>query len=158
MASRTAWPGTVNTGDVVTEGNLDSLPGGWIGWLQRTTDASGITAEADLSGMSQAVTVGTSRKIKITFTWPRIGSSTSNDVARLRIKEGSTQLHCVDLVNNVASVNENGGTMMTVLSAPSAGSHTYKISAERTVGTGTVTIVANTDAPMQLLIEDIGPA
>lgn len=156
MASRTAYAGTATAGQVLTAANVNNLPGGWIGFVEVTTAQSGISAITDLTGLSQAVTVNNTRKIKITFHSPGTLSTVAGDRFRYYVREGATILQTIEGVAPGTSRAE--GMTMTWSGNPSSGSHTYKISLERITGTGTLTAAADADGKMQMLIEDIGPS
>jgi hypothetical protein len=156
VASRTSEVGNQDPGEVATAAFADSLPGGWLGYAEITADQSGITSLADITGLSQAVTVNSDRRIKITVHG-RIQTTSATDRNSVVIREGSTQLQVVyDAIPD--SVNPSEAFEGSVILTPSAGSHTYKVSAQRVTGTGTVTFGAAATAPAFILIEDIGPA
>lgn len=154
MASRVAYPGTAVAG-VLSVANVNNLPGGWIGYAQITADSATFsTTVTDIAGLSQAVTVNASRRIKITLS-ASVNTDTL-DACDFFIREGSTALRGVRFVwgNTSASSYVHFHVVLT----PTAGSHTYKISGS-TANVGTdVKILAGTDNPASILIEDIGPA
>lgn len=161
MANRTAGPGTHTAGQTLTATHMNSLPGGWIGLAEITADTSTFTGTlTDIAGLSQAVTVNTSRKIKITFdAWTE--TSVNDSVVDYFIREGSTTLK----VYRSPQYGTGAAQMhlhVSVTLNPSSGAHTYKISGQRVTGTGTQKIVAaasgTSPGPAQLLIEDIGPS
>lgn len=161
MVNRTAFPGTAtNTTHLASEDN--SLPGGWIGYAEVVAAQLSITTLTDLTGLSQAVTVNTSRRIMITGQVMSQISATDTS-AYLHIREASTTLHRVQ----VPAPTAGGGPsqeprVWSVVLTPSGGSHTYKLSMERNAGTGTVGIAAANSAPdvnpAFILIVDLGPA
>lgn len=154
MATRTAMPATIVTGDVWTTTIIDRVPGGWIGDVEVTANQGSITTEADLTGLSLTVTVNTSRRIKISAAITMQNGTNSNG-AILRIKESSTVLKECAKVNVSNAVGENMSTHVVI--TPSAGSHTYKVSLTNLIG-GTVVMTASGTNPASLLVEDIGPA
>jgi hypothetical protein len=152
VVARTGFPGTSTTGITHTAANDNNLPGGWIGYVQVVANQSSITGEADLTGLSQAITVNTNRRIKVTGKI-QVSSTVSTDSAILRIKEGATQLQ-----QGRGNADNSGLTIqVSAVLTPTAGSHTYKLSLERD-GTGSATMQASSTVPAFLLIEDIGPA
>lgn len=157
MPVRTAYAGAAVSGEVLTAANVNKIPGGWIGYNESTTNQGSIAGtEVDITGLTATVTVGTSRRIRITVELS-LSSSVANDVPSLRIKEGTTQLqsreeHLGSVVGALAAISAS------VVLTPTAGSHTYKATLVRAVGTGTLVVNASATAPAFLLVEDIGPA
>jgi hypothetical protein len=68
--------------------------------------------------------------------------------------EGATQLQSGDWIMRPANVSAKA--VCSVILSPSAGSHTYKLTALRAAGTGNITMAANSLAPAFILVEDIG--
>jgi hypothetical protein len=129
--------------------------GGTLGYEEVTANQGGITTETDLTGLSVTVTVGASRRIKVTAAG-NVFRSVADGTSVLRIKEGVTTLQRLQYQPNV--INEGEFRQGSAILTPSAGSHTYKLSLERTTGTGTVTFDAMADRPGFILVEDIGAA
>lgn len=155
MAVRTAWPGTANTGDVVTEALIDELPGGWIGYSIITTGQSSITSITDLTNLSVTVTVGANRLIRVTGVGSMV-RSVADGITLGYIREGSTTLGRWG-VFDATSANTNSPTQSgSVLLTPSQGSHTYKLSLEQLTGTGSSGIQAGATFPAYILVEDLG--
>lgn len=130
--------------------------GGALGRATRTSDQGGITAETDLTGLSVTVDVGAGRLIRISAKIEAF-SNVANDAVVLKIKEGVTILD-----NTTGPMMSQGGVSVgvksSVLVTPSAGSHTYKLTLARAVGSGTVTLSAGPDRTAFILVEDIGGA
>lgn len=156
MATRTSSIGTFNNGDILSEAHLDALPAGWLGWIERTSDQGSITSEVDVSGVTLAVTLNASRRIKISAFGQHAATNTDS-VAQLTIKEGSTVIAYDRSPTTFTSLSYNNAMNPWKIITPSAGAHTYKLTVQRLVGTGTVTLVADTDRPVTLLVEDLGP-
>lgn len=152
MPVRTGYPGTHNAGDVLTSANFTKLPGGWIGYAEVTANQTGITTVTDLTGLSVAVTAGTNRRLKITGSI-RVTRTVADGYTTLYIRESSTNLN----FGVTLSTLDFFCVAMAVIT-PTAGSHTYKLSLERTTGTGTVGIAAAAANPNFILVEDIGPS
>jgi hypothetical protein len=157
MATHTAYAGAATAGEVLTAAHVNDLPGGWLGYVEATSSQSGVTSEVDLTGITVTVTVGTSRRIKITFYSPRAGSANSSEYSRFTLKEGGTQLQTRTLSTEFGGQYDQGGTMEWV-GTPTGGSHTYKVTFQRLTGSGNHTAVAGATEPMWLLVEDLGPA
>jgi hypothetical protein len=126
-----------------------------IGYAEVTANQGTFTTEVDLTGLSVDVTVAANRRIRITGSCLMLSSVTTDEVI-LRIKEGASVLRHDGQITNAA----NGANLYHVerILTPSAGAHTYKLTGARTVGTGNVTMYANTNDPAFILVEDIGPA
>lgn len=157
MATRTPYAPAV--GEVLTAANLAKMAKGWIGLNSVTANQGSITSEADLTGLSLTVTIEANRMYKITGYVAAVLCNTADNRVRLRIKEGATVLQTAELVTRVFTATSSGYLMAEVtLVAPSAGSHTYKLTMLRDQGSGTVTMVAGTGQEAFILIEDIGPS
>jgi hypothetical protein len=154
LASRVAYAGTGTTGAALTAANVNNLPGGWIGYVERVTDSSTwTTAISDVAGMSQAVTVNANRKIRISACFSV--TTSTEDAHDFYIREGSTALRGVRHV--WGNISPSDFIDFSVVLNPSAGSHTYKLSAEK-ANAGTGNILASGTNPAFLLIEDLGPS
>lgn len=116
-----------------------------------TTTQSGISGEADLTNVTVAPTVGTSRRVRVTCE-VTVGATVTDDQAMLRIKEGATTL-----VEREAKVTAGRGVVIiaTAWLTPTAGVHTYKATLARVVGTGTLS-AGSANAPSAMSVEDVG--
>lgn len=151
MPVRTAYAPVA--GEVLTAVNLGRLPGGWIGYAEVTANQAAISAVVDLTGLTVSVTVGASRRIRITGS-TLFNGTTLDDSAQMQIREGATQLQIGEapIRTSFASIERS------VIITPTAGAHTYKLMAARNVGTGSVTLGASATNPAFILVEDLGPA
>ena len=129
--------------------------GGQLGYAQVTANQGSITAVTDITGLSVTVTVPANRRIRIHVSG-HLGSTVAGDEMDLLVREGSTSLQ--ERVTTANTANRIEGMDSIVILTPSAGPHTYKASASRSVGTGTVTFQAGATFPGFILVEDIGPA
>lgn len=125
-------------------------PGSTLGYAQITADQTSITTEVDLTGLSTTVTVPEGRRLRISMQTAVINSlaDTRTDV---NIKEGATYLQ-----RSFTSVGSAGITetlASSVIVTPSAGTHTYKLSAAATGGTATID--AGSEWISYILVEDI---
>lgn len=157
MATRTTNVGNFNAGDVLTAGHLNSLPGGWLGYIEDITGQGSITTEASLTGLSLAVTVNASRRIEIRVK-AAVGSTVSGDTVLYRIKEGATVLDSLPLPITAAGGPGSIGTEFATVVTPTVGSHTYNVSLARSSGTGTISHQASGTQKSWLRVTDIGPA
>jgi hypothetical protein len=159
--SQAADPGGIDgdfwydTDDVSNAHAHDNLPRGVLGYAQVTAGQASITSEVDVTGLSVTVTVGASRRIKVT-AYGLVYTTVANDWAIVRVKEGTTQLRSLGAVTMpTASRPETFGG--SVVLTPSAGAHTYKLTALRASGSGSITFDAASTDPAFILVEDIGP-
>jgi hypothetical protein len=137
---------------------LWSMPWGIVGFASRTSDQTGIgTSATDITSLSLTATYVANRRIKITAFGGVASGGASGDSAYLYIRESSTQLAIAKTPSGAASFyGDSTLTAMTVIT-PTAGSHTYKVSASQTNGS-TGTFAASATAPGFILIEDLGPS
>lgn len=168
MAVRTAYAGTAAEGDVYTAANHARMPGGWIGYAQVTAaqalqDADSGGLETDLTGLSVTVTVGTNRRIRITGSGVlAIDDPLANPVCVGNIREGVTVLGrwaYFDL-NAASGLIFDRATLSferSVVLTPTAGAHTYKLTAWASAGADML-LFAGATQPAFILVEDIGPA
>lgn len=131
-----------------------SVPRGVLGYAEVTANEAGITS-ADLTGLSVAVTVETSRRVRVTGYAARIDGTSAGDLFSLQIAEGGTTLNEAGVI--MGTTFGDGVTAMAVLT-PSAGEHTYKLVLARASGAGTATLIASANRPAFILVEDIGAA
>jgi hypothetical protein len=135
---------------------LDTIAHGVLGYAQVVASQTGITTEVDLTGLSVAVTAGTSRRIRISYALRTVGSAISSTVG-VTIKEGGTALQEGFILNNAgAGIPQNGSDSIVI--TPSAGAHTYKLTMALAAGSGTVDLHATAARVAYILVEDIGPA
>lgn len=128
--------------------------GGTLGYASVTGGTTaGITTVVDLASLSVTVTVGTSRRIKITGEI-ECASSSADDTARLQIQEAATVLQTCDQLMRPANVTNK--MITTSILTPTAGSHTYKLTLQRILGAGTLTHSFTAGVVSQILVEDIG--
>lgn len=156
MPVRTAWD--PETGDVITETDLEKLPGGWLGYASVTANQNVATSTVtDLTGLSVTVTVGANRLIKLSASC-LLSRSVADGVTVGYFREGSTELGRWGQHSPSATTEFDWCSGWCLVSAPSAGSHTYKLSMNRATGTGNATLNAGTGAAAWILVEDLGPS
>lgn len=122
-----------------------------LGYRQITSNFD-FTTLTDITGLSVPFIAPGSRKVKAVFQSGGYLGTVLNDIAQFTIKESSTVISASVHVN----VGIAGSTSQTPscngIQSPSAGLHTYKVTAERLVGTGTNTLGATT-SPAFLMVE-----
>ena len=145
---------TFTSGAAPTAAQVNGWAQGTLGYAQVTANQGTFTTPTDLTGLSVAVTLVAGRRIRVTgqviFT-----STVGNDTAELQIREGATLLQeatatCGAANSGVATVHSS------IVLAPTAGGHTYKLQGTRNSGTGNISTVANANAIAFILVEDIG--
>lgn len=149
--------------ELVYNGTDWTLPknvhGGVLGYAERTTSAGPdpfvTITDLDTTNLQVVVTVLANRRVKITGYAPGLDGTVAGDVFGIVIREGLTELNRQQLRVDATGVGNPGG-MVQAIETPSAGSHTYKLSALRLGGTGNATFTAATNRPLSILVEDIG--
>jgi hypothetical protein len=157
----TSWAASTETYAVPgTSGNVLTSDGtNWtsarapseLGYTETSTATTGVTTITDLTGLSVAVTTTTAMTILIEGWIPQIVSTVATDRIDLSIREGSTAL-ATSYATAGVSYGVGGAYVRKRISAPSAGSHTYKLSLTRGAGTGSLSTYcdANTLAHIQV--------
>lgn len=155
MSNRTTAIGTQTTSDTLSAAEYNDAAGGWIGYVAITSSAhTSVTTDVDITGLAVTVTVGTSRRIRVSG---HVRVSCSSDVGGTTISlwEGATLL---DKSDNYATVAD-GRTHCDPIAVltPTAGSHTYKLSIANAFA-GNSAVRADPTFPCFLMVEDVGPA
>lgn len=161
MAVRTGYVGTESIGDVLTKANYDKGPGGMVGYLSITANSTGTAGTATVTGLSVAITAGTSRMYKITIQCLSI-FTTGTGQTNIAIWDmtGTAQLGATVVTGAGTSLSvpagDYQGNSCVAYHAPSAGTQTY---AFRTVTTAsTAGLYATATSPAKIIVEDVGPA
>lgn len=149
-----AWPIGTKVVAIVTAAALANLARdlGYTPITGNTGPTTGTTV-LDVTGGAVTVTVGAGRLIRISAFVFSVSGTVSNDQAELAIQEGGVRLG--------AAQGNRGASMVTpslspsIILAPSAGAHTYKLTIARTGGTGTFTFLAGATNPAYILVEYI---
>lgn len=112
-----------------------------------TANQGSIITEVNLTNLSAAITVPAGGRSLFIVAKVNMETSVANDQLILYMKrDPSTYIQsCIQTL----AVANRGRTFVTFgyVSAPSAGSYTYRLSAERSTGSGTVTMTASSTAP-----------
>lgn len=158
-------PSVPYTGELIVETDTKKLmgytgtdwaprdAGGTLGYAQVTTSQGSIVGTTDLTGLTTTVTVGTNRRIRVSF-YCATQSTVDGDLGRVDIVETASILGFSQHRLQTSNCFVVGSTILT----PSAGSHTYKLQFGRSAGSGTLTLNAAVDHPNYILVEDIGAA
>lgn len=154
MATRTAHDFT--GGETPAAAVFDGLPGGWLGWIESTSDQTGITSEVDVTSVTLTVTVNASRRIKISVGG--MVSAVTNDAAAVgRINKDGSNAGTWCRTGTITAGND-WQCFGSWIDTPSTGSHIYKATIARSSGTGTITVSGTSPGRCWILVEDIGPA
>ena len=133
-----------------------TFPYGVLGYSETILAQGPITSITDLVGCSVEVTVAAGRRIKITGQGSVYGT-VANDHFVGKIKEGSTDIgYWYNFTVPVAGRDFKQHNAAII--SPSAGVHTYKLTMERTIGSGSANMTPSNPNPIFILVEDIGPA
>lgn len=160
MPTRTGYVGTQIAGDVLTAANFTKLPGGWIGYAEKTANESFSGVETAISGLSVTVTVGTDRRIRVTGAGVMVPTVATNTRAYGVIQQDSTGVGRF-LEHYFRANDYEHRDEASVILTPSAGSHTYRLTClavdDSSAATG-IQVQASSVRPAFILVEDIGPA
>lgn len=122
-----------------------------LGYTEATAAHNGITTITDLNSMTVTVDVPSGAIILITGYIPQITSSVTTDRADLSIREGSTTIS----TKYIGAHTQGGAGHVMARIAPSAGTHTYKLSVARGVGTGTISNFADATSKMFIKVDEV---
>lgn len=137
--------------------DLDSQPAGntpiALGYGVITSGPTIGTTEVDLPGCTATVVVPAGRRLKITGRM-FIGSPTvaNNEIVLWLIEDGVKKHHTVKRVANAGDAMDFHVEFVTT---PAAGTHTYKLSGQITVGAGTFVVATASDRQGWILVEDV---
>jgi hypothetical protein len=143
---------TFSSGGSPTQAQVNGWAQGTLGYAQVTANQGSITAEVDLTSLTVTVTVVAGRRLKITGS-VTYSNSTANAGMIVYIKEGGTYLGRGTGSHGVA--NQEVTPALVAVVTPSAGSHTYKLSAQSQNG-GTATTSTVNSIPLFIHVEDVG--
>jgi hypothetical protein len=129
-------------------------PGSTLGYAQITANQFISNVQTDIAGLSLTITVPAGRRIRISSLMEVWNNQAVVNYVAARIYEGATQLQEAIVPLGVTGGNQQYGTVHpSVIVTPSAGTHTYKVSAAVAVTQGAV--LGGATAPAFILIEDI---
>lgn len=130
------------------------VPMGRIAYASKTTQQTGITSVADITGLSVTFTAVAGRRYRVKLQ-ALVFSSISNDIVQIQIRDGSGTV--LNLSQVLAASSTFGlSAACEYVTNGWTGSTTVKAAALRNSGTGTVTFDAGATYPAFLLVEDIG--
>lgn len=159
MPIRTLFSAVANSKYQATQ--HDRMPKGWVGYAQVTSDVTGITTEADLTGYTVTPTIPADRLLKVTGYVPRVGSDDADDIGSLIIQQDGVQLAETWVLAGSTVLSGGGGMgvfVQALVVGPSAGSKVFKLRGSKIAGAGTFEFRADAATPGFILVEDLGPS
>ena len=132
-----------------------NMPWGVVGYTARTSDFTPIAASntiTDVTSLSVTFTAVANRYVRLSVV-ARVATAGTADQASVYIRESSTTL-AQSLRHHVLALGQDH--VISCIVTPTAGSHTYKVSASQSNG-ATGTFQASATYPAYILAEDIGP-
>lgn len=148
-----ATPGSFVAGTALSAAEMNLLPGGTVGYAERTTDQTTITVQVDITSLTVTWTAVAGRRYKIT------GKVEVTSTAA----DGAYVLVLTDAANTSkqratdACLTTSGRTVtLTHVEEPGSGSITRKLRLSKAGGTGSLTAGAAAASPAFLLVEDVG--
>lgn len=167
-ASSTTRPATPYTGEFSFETDTNKLigwagvdwaprdAGGQLGYAQNTSAQNTFGGiQADITGLTTTVTIGTARRIRVSSQCQWIGGA--SDMVEFKIREQGVTLQTANCLFSNSSGNLCTG-YVSVMLTPLAGQHTYNMAAVRTQGAGTETNWGSSNQISWIMVEDIGAA
>ena len=153
-ATRTVY--TSAAAEVLTSANFEKMPKGWIGYAYTDSNNGAITSEADLTDLSVTVTIPEDRLIivrtRVLFDIDNTGAANISGFVNVDGTNQGQFARGKGLQNS-----ELLGSAPVFLAGLTGGSHTIKLRAARTSGTGVVTTIASSTNLNFLIVEDCGP-
>lgn len=119
--------------------------------LVNTTTSSGTAA--DIAGLSIDALVAT-RPIEVEFCLAAWSGTDVGSIIVIELKEGATVLNTMIAQTLLTGLFMTGGTFKVRL-APSAGTHTYRLTFRLGGGTGSVTAYGNVNFPFALSAKEV---
>lgn len=125
---------------------------GTLAYAATATNQGGIQAETDVTGAVITPTIGAGRRIRLSFGGICSDTTTAGTTIGIRIREGATQILFTRFETYSASAGTGLYVYGSVIITPTAGAHTYKLTATIDNGGGTGQVNGGT----YILAEDIG--
>lgn len=149
------YPGYLVVEDVTpTPAAASSAPSGTLAYAEKTSQQAAITTEVAVTGLTATVTVAAGRRLRVS-AFCHMTSNTVDTGAQIRLKQDGTE---IQFAEEMTPASGRFDLSPVAVVTPSAGTHTYTVTALRTGASNTVTVDAWTTDPCFLLVEDITPA
>jgi hypothetical protein len=126
---------------------------GKVALATSTTNQSGVSTVADITGMSVTFTAVAGRQYRTTLFLPALLGPDGNR-AKLEFADGSN----TTLMASYVGLVTYGNIAMLSYVSTGSGSLTYKARITMDIGVGTLQLYADSISVRHLLVEDIGPA
>ena len=144
-----------SAGAVYTAAQANRFPRGVMGRAVATASQTFTTTSAvDFTSLSITFTAVANRYYKLSFSLPSVTGSASNRFVAVIRDGANTELLAV--YNEVTSLGYSICNYTT--QTFSAGSKTIKLSGYRDSGSGNISSFGSAQSPMELTVEDMGPA
>jgi hypothetical protein len=144
---------TFTSGAILTAAQMNRLPWGIIGRAERTSNQTGISTAADITGLTITWTANSSR-IYRTTVYSIVQQDTANGLVFIRITDGANQQKQQWMVTTVATGFYTCCSQVTETGL--SGSTTRKARADSQANT--MSIQATSTLPAFILVEDLGEA
>lgn len=129
-----------------------SVVGVELGYAEITSSYTQTGAgTSDVTGLSVTVTVG-ARPIVVSFNCQNVYNSAATGLTAIYIKESTTTLQSATVYGSTVAIQIP--VAASVRLAPSAGSHTYKISVQQLI-TGNSIVSAATTGPTSIQVVEV---
>jgi hypothetical protein len=134
------------------------MPWGNIGFGSRFSNQTGITTLVDIGSLSVTFTAVANRLLRVSWH-VETGSSVAGDLIIVWLRDGAGNFVARTIATAPALSGGFGYIQADghMIVSPPAGAITYRMSIERSSGSGSVTVVAAATSPNYVLVEDIGP-
>lgn len=150
MATRTPYEATA--GATYTAANHARMPRGWVAYVAKTSNQTGISADADITGLTTTLTLTSGRRYKVSVI-AHVITTSAGGLFRVNIDDGGR----VQLGAGNASTTETCTVTPWLTIDGDNASHTIKAVLDITTA-GTYTVLGDGEFPSLLLVEDIGPS
>lgn len=131
-----------------------TAPSSTLGYAQSTTATNVTAGPTDVTALSVTVTVPEGRRLRINVDLPHFWYSDGTTTHGIWIYKNGVSWALAGWTPRVP-VSESGTLSSFVMDTPTAGTHTYKVVATRSSGSGTITIHGSASAVQSLLVEDV---
>jgi hypothetical protein len=149
---------SANAGDTWTAARVNDLPQGVLAKTTATANAgptSG-TTELDIITLTAITLNASDRRLLLKFYCRGYSCSNAGDLFTVRLKEGATTLTDGAYLPSATGVASIGAYLEVYIDSAATGSHTYKATIVRSIGSGTATVAGTATAPITISVMDVG--
>lgn len=162
MSTRTSWPGAESSSTYLTTTIFDSLPGGWLGYVQDTAGTDGGHTTVSDTSLTVAVTPANgSRRLLVTAMFNvKANPGAIGEYCKVRVTKDGSAVQQFNHFLGGASLNSlSDGVSISYIDTPTSSSHTYTIQlGQAGSSSNTFYMVTSSTIPGYILVQDIGPA